>query len=276
MINNTEEEIIENERKLWIFRMKICYWVFILFFTGVFLYFSGIDLNQTNFNNKRVEILLFSLTMGIILIYINLFMTEHSLQYRLLSSLLYLFFLCFIANIFKPILYTDSSYFNIQGICIERWDDNTFYIKRSVNFFLTSSILANTKIKELVDINDDAADVLLSWQKQSSCEDKNELVFPEIKGSRYMYLHREWQAVLKEAGIENFRWHDMRHDFASQLVMAGVDIYTVCKMLNHSDVKITMKYAHLAPDRMKNAAQVLNRRNKGDKIIGRIRPAQND
>jgi integrase len=127
--------------------------------------------------------------------------------------------------------------------------------------------------KELVDINDDAADVLLSWQKQNTSADKNELVFSEVKGSRYMYLHREWQAVLKEAGIENFRWHDMRHDFASQLVMAGVDIYTVCKMLNHSDVKITMKYAHLAPDRMKNAVQVLNRRTKGDKIIGRIRKA---
>jgi integrase len=127
--------------------------------------------------------------------------------------------------------------------------------------------------KEMVDINDDAADVLLSWQKQNSCAYNNELVFPEIKGSRYMFVHREWQAVLKEANIENFRWHDMRHDFASQLVMAGIDIYTVCKMLNHSDVKITMKYAHLAPDRTQNAAQVLNRRSKGDKIIGRIRKA---
>jgi integrase len=128
--------------------------------------------------------------------------------------------------------------------------------------------------KELVDLNDDAADVLCSWQRQNPSADKDELVFPEIKGSRYMHLHRQWQAVLKEAGIENLRWHDMRHDFASQLVMAGVDIYTVCKMLNHSDVKITMKYAHLAPDRMKNAVQVLNRRAKGDKIIGRIRSAQ--
>jgi hypothetical protein len=44
-------------------------------------------------------------------------------------------------------------------------------------------------------------------------------------------------------------------------------------MLNHSDVKITMKYAHLAPDRARNAVQVLNRHTKGDKIIGRIRGA---
>jgi site-specific recombinase XerD len=127
--------------------------------------------------------------------------------------------------------------------------------------------------KEMVDINDDATDVLLSWQKQNPCADKNELVFPEIKGSRYMFVHREWQAMLKEANIEDFRWHDMRHDFASQLVMRGVDIYTVCKMLNHSDVKITMKYAHLAPKQKLNAVQVLNRRTKGEKIIGRIRKA---
>jgi integrase len=138
---------------------------------------------------------------------------------------------------------------------------------------LRKEISKNGK-EEIVDINDDAADVLSSWQKQCLCEDKNELIFPEIKGSRYMYVHREWQAILKDAQIDNFRWHDMRHDFASQLVMAGVDIYTVCKMLNHSDVKITMKYAHLAPDRTKNAVQTLNRRTKSDKIIGRIRKAE--
>jgi integrase len=127
--------------------------------------------------------------------------------------------------------------------------------------------------KEMVDINDDAAAVLSSWQKQNPCADEDELVFPEVKGSRYMFVHREWQAALNEAGIDNFRWHDMRHDFASQLAMKGVDIYTVCKMLNHSDVKITMKYAHLAPDKTKSAVQALNRRTKGEKIIGRIRKA---
>jgi integrase len=137
---------------------------------------------------------------------------------------------------------------------------------------LRKEISKNGK-EEIVDINDDAADILSSWRRQTPCADENELIFPEINGSRYMYVHREWQAVLKAADIDNFRWHDMRHDFASQLVMAGVDIYTVCKMLNHSDVKITMKYAHLAPYRTKNAVQALNRRTKEDKIIGRIRKA---
>jgi integrase len=127
--------------------------------------------------------------------------------------------------------------------------------------------------EEIADMNDDAADVLSSWREQNAVTDNDSLVFPEIKGSRYMYVRREWKEVLRSAEIVNFRWHDMRHDFASQLVMAGVDIYTVCKMMNHSDVKITMKYAHLAPDRTKNAVQVLNRRTNGEKIIGRIRKA---
>jgi site-specific recombinase XerD len=80
-----------------------------------------------------------------------------------------------------------------------------------------------------------------------------------------------WRALLKTADIKNFRWHDLRHSFASSLVQAGVDLNTVRELLTHSDMKMTMRYAHLALESKLNAVQALNRRTKGDKIIGRIR-----
>jgi site-specific recombinase XerD len=53
------------------------------------------------------------------------------------------------------------------------------------------------------------------------------------------------------------KWHDCRHTFASRLVMAGVDLYSVAKLLGHKDIKVTMRYAHLAPGYLKKAVNVL-------------------
>jgi site-specific recombinase XerD len=64
---------------------------------------------------------------------------------------------------------------------------------------------------------------------------------------------------LKEARIENFRCHVLRHTFASRLVMGGRNLYEVKKLLGHHDLKMTERYAHLAPDYLREAVAVLTK-----------------
>lgn len=95
-------------------------------------------------------------------------------------------------------------------------------------------------------LNTEALAVLRGWRDQLS--ENSRLVFPGRNGDALNNVRRSWEGVLKAAGIKRFRWHDLRHTFASKLVMAGVDLNTVRELLGHSDYKVTQRYAHLAPE----------------------------
>ncbi len=69
-----------------------------------------------------------------------------------------------------------------------------------------------------------------------------------ITGGPLTDVKKGFETILSDAGIKGFRFHDLRHTFASRLVMAGVDINTVRELMTHSDIKMTLIYAHLSPD----------------------------
>jgi site-specific recombinase XerD len=62
-----------------------------------------------------------------------------------------------------------------------------------------------------------------------------------------------WAPLLVRAKITAFRWHDLRHHFASRLVQAGVPLNTVRDLLGHASMAMTLRYAHLAPDQKREA-----------------------
>jgi integrase len=64
---------------------------------------------------------------------------------------------------------------------------------------------------------------------------------------------KHWRAAVKDAGIENFRFHDCRHTAASWLVSAGVPLYNVGQVLGHRSPQSTARYAHLSIDAKKEA-----------------------
>jgi integrase len=97
-----------------------------------------------------------------------------------------------------------------------------------------------------IPLNDEAMKLLEQLYKKSDL--KEGLVFPSKNNKPFNNIKKSWSSVLKKAQISNFRWHDLRHHFASKLVVAGVDLNTVRELLGHSDIKMTLRYAHLAPE----------------------------
>jgi integrase len=78
-----------------------------------------------------------------------------------------------------------------------------------------------------------------------------------VTGERFNNVKKAWAEITKAAKLPGLRWHSMRHDFASQLVMRGVPLFTVQKLLGHANSRMTQRYARLAPSSLADAVDML-------------------
>ena len=105
-----------------------------------------------------------------------------------------------------------------------------------------------------VPLHKDLLNLLFSIKKNDG------YVFPNIDGSilNKRTLEKNFQKVIKKAGIDYCRIHDLRHTFASHLALAGVDLMAIKELLGHSSYSTTLIYAHLTQPHLENAVSKLS------------------
>jgi integrase len=129
-----------------------------------------------------------------------------------------------------------------------RWSDVDF-----VGHMLTvRAAAAKSGDSRRVPLNAEVQEVLEAWRKQGDAKNED-LVFPGAERAKLTRLDKSWATVCKLAELTDFRFHDCRHHFASRLVQLGTDLNMIRALLGHSDLKMTLRYSHLAPDNLHTA-----------------------
>ena len=81
-------------------------------------------------------------------------------------------------------------------------------------------------------------------------------VFPGKRGP-FLELQPAWQAIRRDAGLDDVRLHDLRHTYASVAMLGGETLLTIGRLLGHNDPATTLKYVHLADDAARRAVQMV-------------------
>ena len=71
-------------------------------------------------------------------------------------------------------------------------------------------------------------------------------------------IRKAFSNACRRAGVKNLRFHDLRHTFATRLVLKGTDLATVARLLGHSSIQMTMRYSHPTPESLKSAVNTLD------------------
>jgi integrase len=98
----------------------------------------------------------------------------------------------------------------------------------------------------------------------------SEYVFCSKEGKPYVDIKKSFKSALKRTGIQDFRFHDLRHSFASKLVSKGAPLKALQELLGHKNIKMTMRYAHLADSVKKDVVRLLDGVNSKDESTRKV------
>ena len=104
------------------------------------------------------------------------------------------------------------------------------------------------------------SDCVLAFSELARADhEPGDRIFRSARGQAIDTPRAWFRVAVKEAKIDNFRWHDLRHTFCSRLAMAGVDIRTIAALVGHKTLQMAMRYSHLAPSHNLSAVEKLTR-----------------
>ena len=147
----------------------------------------------------------------------------------------------------------------IFGLCWDciNFERNQILVKRTATRYELQEQNKTSKIR-YVPMNDSVKKILLTLMKEQK---DLVLIFTGSNGKMLNpdhYSGRKFLKALQQAKVREFNFHSLRHTYASQFMMKGGNIYDLQKILGHSDLASTMIYAHLSPQHLAQAANIVN------------------
>ena len=136
-----------------------------------------------------------------------------------------------------------------------KWNDVNF----RDGFIVIRGAHAKSAQTRQIPMNSVARKTLEVWKEQSVVTDAETLVFPSpVTGKPFNEVKTAWTKILARAEIKNFRWHDMRHHFASALAQKSISLQIIKDLLGHASIEMTLRYADLDKSNLTHAVNQLS------------------
>lgn len=116
-----------------------------------------------------------------------------------------------------------------------------------------------TNVKKDIPMTNSLYEFLVQHKRNSKLMSK--FVVVDLKGNNISpdhFTYRVFKPFLKSIKLDKYRFHDLRHTFASHYMMNGGNLFDLQKFLGHTDFKMTQRYAHLCPDYLHDKIQIIN------------------